>query len=279
MQDGRSASLTAPNGSAQRALLLSALGRAGVSPGELDVVEAHGTGTGLGDPTEAGSLGATMASVKRERPLSVGAAKANLGHTEAPSGLVGLWKVLHQLTSSLSVGNAQLRVLNPLVGQRLSASSPPFVLPTQSSLSTSDGRPWGLSSFGFGGSIAHATLQAGGGPAAARPARLRYERVAFVWTSGSGVRRDASTLTYTSCWVPCAEPVAAASKPRSWALLSAVEPSAVGLALCATLPSAALTRMGTLDVAASLPPATSSHEVIALLLDGTESVCPSASGV
>ena len=52
-QDGRSASLTAPNGSAQRRLLLAALGRAALAPAEVGCTEAHGTGTALGDPVEA----------------------------------------------------------------------------------------------------------------------------------------------------------------------------------------------------------------------------------
>ena len=55
-QDGRSASLTAPNGSAQRTLLVSALDRASLHPVEVGSLEAHGTGTALGDPTEAGAL-------------------------------------------------------------------------------------------------------------------------------------------------------------------------------------------------------------------------------
>ena len=50
-QDGRSASLTAPNGSAQRTLLVSALDRASLHAVEVGSLEAHGTGTALGDPT------------------------------------------------------------------------------------------------------------------------------------------------------------------------------------------------------------------------------------
>ena len=57
-QDGRSASLTAPNGSAQRTLLLTVLRRASLSPVAVRGIEAHGTGTPLGDPTEAGALAA-----------------------------------------------------------------------------------------------------------------------------------------------------------------------------------------------------------------------------
>ena len=52
-QDGRSASLTAPNGSAQRELLRAALALAGCTAAAAAWVEAHGTGTALGDPTEA----------------------------------------------------------------------------------------------------------------------------------------------------------------------------------------------------------------------------------
>ena len=89
-QDGRSASLTAPNGSAQRVLLLAALDRAALTPGEVSGVDLHGTGTALGDPTEAGALAAVHApvAVVRAVPLAVGAAKANVGHSEAPSAQV-----------------------------------------------------------------------------------------------------------------------------------------------------------------------------------------------
>ena len=61
-QDGRSASLTAPNGSAQRTLLLVALGRAALASADVGCTEAHGTGTALGDPTEAGALAAVATS-------------------------------------------------------------------------------------------------------------------------------------------------------------------------------------------------------------------------
>ena len=46
-QDGRSASLTAPNGAAQKVLLGTAVGVAGVAPEELHAVETHGTVTCL----------------------------------------------------------------------------------------------------------------------------------------------------------------------------------------------------------------------------------------
>merc|ERR1712138_27973 len=77
-QDGRSASLTAPNGSAQRTLLLVALGRAALTPADVGSTEAHGTGTALGDPTESGALALVHGGGGRVTPLAVGAAKASV---------------------------------------------------------------------------------------------------------------------------------------------------------------------------------------------------------
>jgi 3-oxoacyl-(acyl-carrier-protein) synthase len=64
-QDGRSASLTAPNGQAQQGLLRSALQDASLEAQAVSSYEAHGTGTALGGPIEAGSLTAGLATQQR----------------------------------------------------------------------------------------------------------------------------------------------------------------------------------------------------------------------
>jgi acyl transferase domain-containing protein len=91
-QDGRSASLTAPNGQAQQGLLAAALQDAGVAADSLMLNEAHGTGTALGDPIEAGSLVATVLRA-REAPLGLGGVKTNIGHAEQAAGMTGLLKL------------------------------------------------------------------------------------------------------------------------------------------------------------------------------------------
>ena len=49
-QDGRSSSLTAPNGISQQALIATTLQAAGLAPAAICCLAVHGTGTPLGDP-------------------------------------------------------------------------------------------------------------------------------------------------------------------------------------------------------------------------------------
>lgn len=83
MSDGKSASITAPNGVAQEKLILKALETSGVNPRDVDYIEAHGTGTKLGDPIEIEALSNVFgASHTESRPLVVGSIKSNIGHLE-----------------------------------------------------------------------------------------------------------------------------------------------------------------------------------------------------
>jgi acyl transferase domain-containing protein len=186
-QDGRSASLTAPNGSAQRGLLVAAMAVAGLEASAVGGVEAHGTGTALGDPTEAGSMAAAYCN-GREAALAVGAAKAGVGHAEAASGMAGLCKVAQQLRRTVVAGNTKLRVLNPLVRERLGAGGA-AVLASQPLVSA--GGACGLSSFGYSGTIAHALFTAvdiSNTPLSnitnlplARPGRCTLRKREFAW--------------------------------------------------------------------------------------------------
>jgi acyl transferase domain-containing protein len=106
-QDGRSASLTAPNASAQRLLLLSTLSAAGLRAGDLAMLEAHGTGTALGDPTEV-SAGCDAIGAG----FFWSSSKASLGHTEPTAGMAGLAKLAVACEQRSDLGNALLRTLN-----------------------------------------------------------------------------------------------------------------------------------------------------------------------
>ena len=120
-QDGKSASLTAPNGTAQQALMRAALNSAGRSVQGAFVYEAHATGTSLGDSIEARAISAV-----REDPhlMSVMSFKGNLGHTEPASGMPGLLQLAMAVRHSVVCPNAQLRITNPLVKASLKERTP-----------------------------------------------------------------------------------------------------------------------------------------------------------
>jgi 3-oxoacyl-(acyl-carrier-protein) synthase/acyl carrier protein len=162
-QDGRSASLTAPNGQAQQGVLGVSLADAQAEAGEVPTLEAHGTGTALGDPIEAGAVAAIFLKrrVGMGQTLCVGSLKANAGHTEPGAGLAGILKLQMQLQEARMSPNAHLHVLNLHVGVALQADAA-CGLPVQVSSRMSPGMCLGgVSSFGYAGTISHAVLAYG----------------------------------------------------------------------------------------------------------------------
>jgi acyl transferase domain-containing protein/NAD(P)-dependent dehydrogenase (short-subunit alcohol dehydrogenase family)/acyl carrier protein len=155
-QDGRSASLTAPNGLAQEKLLLSALSEAGVQPSDVCFVEAHGTGTKLGDPVETGAL-CSVFNTDRQNPLLVGSVKANIGHLEAAAGMAGLIAAVLALYHRQAPPNAQLRELNPKVAETVKNAAITF--PTSTVPLNGQRLLAGVSSFGYSGTISHVLLE------------------------------------------------------------------------------------------------------------------------
>jgi acyl transferase domain-containing protein len=159
-QDGKTNGLTAPNRRAQEAVIRTALERAGVPGAELSCLEAHGTGTLLGDPIESQALGAVLGADRpASQPLWVGSVKTNLGHLEACSGIAGLIKLALSLEARELPPSLHFKTPNPHIDfESLKLRVPTSLVPLpQNALG-------GVSSFGFGGTNAHAVL-GGLGPA------------------------------------------------------------------------------------------------------------------
>ena len=182
-QDGKSASLTAPNGQAQQALLRAAFADGGVEPAALSCYEAHGTGTPLGDPIEVRSLAAAVLAARAPSPpLCVGSLKANCGHAEPAAGLAGLLRLAAGLLEAQAPPNAQLRRINPHVGSAVEGVA--CALPTQLArgLDAAAGGRGGVSSFGYSGTIAHAVLEAAPPSlGTSSPPPLVYARRRYAW--------------------------------------------------------------------------------------------------
>ena len=135
-QDGRSSSLTAPNGPAQQQVIRQALKAAGVEPGAIAALQMHGTGTPLGDPIEVGAaLEALLRPQGAEPPfdtppfpqqgtilsssLRLLGSKSTVGHAEPAAGLTALIYAVHQACGRMALPLEHLRTLNPHVAGAL----------------------------------------------------------------------------------------------------------------------------------------------------------------
>ncbi|MEU0792022.1 beta-ketoacyl synthase N-terminal-like domain-containing protein [Amycolatopsis sp. NPDC005961] len=156
--DGRSNGLAAPNPVAQQAMLRDAYRGAGLDPSTVDYVEAHGTGTLLGDPIEAGALGAVLGAGRSPgAPLLVGSVKTNIAHAEAAAGIAGLIKVVLGLSRGELPPQLHFTAPNPHIAfddLRLKVVTEPTPWPSYSGRATA-----GVSAFGFGGTNAHVVLE------------------------------------------------------------------------------------------------------------------------
>jgi acyl transferase domain-containing protein len=172
-QDGASNGLTAPNGTAQVEVIRRALANGGLEGQQLHFVEAHGTGTALGDPIEVGALTEVMRGGRRDgAPCWLGAVKTNLGHLEAAAGIAGLIKAVLCLQHRAVPPNLHFEQLNPqidLTPARLALPGRLEPLPETGPLFA------GLSSFGFGGTNAHLSLESAPTPEPRREPASRPE--------------------------------------------------------------------------------------------------------
>ncbi|WP_410565507.1 beta-ketoacyl synthase N-terminal-like domain-containing protein [Amycolatopsis sp. cmx-4-61] len=163
--DGRSNGLAAPNPRAQQEMLREAY--RGLDPSTVDYVEAHGTGTLLGDPIEAGALGAVLGTGRApEAPLLIGSVKTNIAHAEAAAGIAGLIKVVlalqhGSLPPQLHFGEPNPHIAFGSLG--LKVVTEPTQWPRHTGRATA-----GVSAFGFGGTNAHVVLEEPAAPGGVR---------------------------------------------------------------------------------------------------------------
>ncbi|KAI6191861.1 Fatty acid synthase [Aphelenchoides bicaudatus] len=155
--DGKSAALTVPNGTSHVELIQRCMESVkDLEEKSIAFWEIHGTGTALGDPIEVNSLQKALSKYAENLNESVflSTAKANIGHTEAASGLVGVLKSVLQLKHAQICPLPNFRSLNPQI-----QLSPNFKIPTRAvNLLSANKLCCGISSFGVGGTNACAIL-------------------------------------------------------------------------------------------------------------------------
>ncbi|GII76186.1 hypothetical protein Sru01_11680 [Sphaerisporangium rufum] len=176
-QDGESAGLTAPNGTAQEAVMRAALADARLTPADIQYVEAHGTGTPLGDPIEMGSIDGVFGPGRDPAaPLTVGSLKSNLGHMEPAAGMGGIIKVLLQMREG-----AFFPHLMDTPSGRIPWDAYPVTVPRECRPWTAPVRRATVNGFGVAGAIGVAVLEQPP-PTPTAPAGTGSEREAHVVT-------------------------------------------------------------------------------------------------
>jgi len=165
---------TAPSEDGQAAVIGDAQALAGVTGHDVTYVETHGTGTLLGDPIEIAALTqAFRRTTSRKSFCAIGSLKTNVGHLDAAAGIGGLIKVVLALENRMLPPSLNFSRPNPAIDF---ANSPFFVQQTLSQWMPESGRRIaGVSSFGIGGTNAHAVLEeapAPESPSASRPQQL-----------------------------------------------------------------------------------------------------------
>ncbi|NEW37523.1 SDR family NAD(P)-dependent oxidoreductase [Nocardia cyriacigeorgica] len=157
-QDGRTTAITVPNADLQEELAKKVTRRAGLAPHEITYVEAHGTGTPVGDPLELQAIGRAYGKVDgRTGPLGVGSVKAQLGHTEAASGVASIIKSALAIAHRTIAPQGWLDQPNPDIpfdelGLEIQLDAQP-VGPEVERMTVA------VNGFGYGGTNAHAILQ------------------------------------------------------------------------------------------------------------------------
>jgi acyl transferase domain-containing protein len=165
---GRKAGYTAPSVHGQREVILRALKTADINPLTIGYLEAHGTGTELGDGIEVQALTEAFREHTDARGFcAIGSVKANLGHLDAAAGVTGLIKAV--LAVREGVIPASINCKSPHQGVDWAGS--PFLPPADThDWPPADGpRRAAVSSFGMGGTNAHAILEQAPPPAGPEP--------------------------------------------------------------------------------------------------------------
>ncbi|MCH1571006.1 MAG: acyltransferase domain-containing protein, partial [Longimicrobiales bacterium] len=171
--DGKGSSVYAPRPEGQAQALRRAYQKADYSPATVELVEAHGTATKAGDAAEARGLTSVFGPAKEDSHAwcALGSVKSQIGHTKAAAGSAGLIKVALALHHRVLPPTLKVSKPNALLGL---ADGPLYI--------NTEARPWirgsdhprrgSVSSFGFGGSNFHVTMEEYTG-AGNRPERLR----------------------------------------------------------------------------------------------------------
>jgi 6-methylsalicylic acid synthase len=161
--DGRTNGIMAPNQHAQERVAWQALREAKISADTISYIEAHATSTPIGDPTECAAMATVYGSGARHpksgsEPCYIGSIKPNIGHLEAGAGVMGFIKAIMAIQTGVIPPQANLTTPNTKIDWEKSMLKPV----TESTPWPNNGQPRraAIASYGYGGTVSHAIIEA-----------------------------------------------------------------------------------------------------------------------
>lgn len=149
---------TAPSLEGQAEVIAEAMAMAQVDAKQISYVETHGTATPLGDPVEIAALAqAYRADAAKTQYCAIGSVKTNIGHTDTAAGVAGLIKAALVLNHRQIPPSLHFERPNP----QIDFANSPFYVNTSLRVLPPRDEPYraSVSSFGLGGTNAHAVLE------------------------------------------------------------------------------------------------------------------------
>ena len=167
--------ITHPNREGQADVIRQAYKRGGnLDPRLTGYFECHGTGTAVGDPLEvhAVSLAMNQNRIDSEGPLTVGAVKPNIGHSEAASGLSALIKAILIVERGLIPPTKGVVNPSPAIkweDWKVTVNTKPVAFPAHLPV-----KRVSVNSFGYGGTNAHMIVEGADSLVPAAPKNYKY---------------------------------------------------------------------------------------------------------
>lgn len=157
-QDGKSIGITAPNVTAQTAVICEAWDNASIDPKTISYIEAHGTATKIGDPTEISAIKVAFEKYTGLKQFcGIGSIKSNIGHTIGAAGIAGLIKSVLALKHKIIPPTINFNFVNKRIDF---VDSPVYVNAFATKWESIDNVfRCGVSSFGISGTNCHVVLE------------------------------------------------------------------------------------------------------------------------
>ncbi|GLB22936.1 putative Hybrid PKS-NRPS biosynthetic cluster [Aspergillus tubingensis] len=165
-QDGHTPGITMPSQEAQTKLIHDTYRRAGLDLSKPEdrpqYFEAHGTGTKAGDGVESKAIYHAFfpEGQTTDESLWVGSIKTIIGHTEGTAGIAGVMKASLAIQNKTIPPNLHLKTLNPEIIPYYGKLQIAKTAQDWPALPAGAVRRASINSFGFGGTNAHAIIEA-----------------------------------------------------------------------------------------------------------------------